>query len=699
MFEDFHIFCVGVAVVVDTALLLTLLDRRNWPHLAIPIAMLALGGWLFHAGTFVHLMLTGATIGWSPALQWVAAMAMAAGLAIMPSALLHGVLRVWQTGFARLESGRWRHAMLYLPIVVLIPAGQLLWDDPGSDFMSNLAPLVAPFTWWCLAVNLGSAAALLRMRRRFEQPEFRRFFKWTSTVLLLVTALLFLVFAIDSRIWPGGGKLMLLALTMAPLLPAVVFAFFVIRYNFMRLMIEQTLVYGAIIVGLLLFHRLIVGDMSDALTRRFGIDFGMLIGVMAIVLVIAYRPLRERASEALRYLMGSRVADVRQRTRELTVEMSRHAEDEPERLLQWFVDSLAQSLQVPFAAGWVFRPDHAPMFASSPLPSPPQQGEGIAGGLLEQLKKNHQTAASRLTAPNSAVVDALKTHSAGLAVRLADEDQPALFLFGQRSFASGMGDEEINAVVLLVEQFGVTLQNAALRQKALAAERRILENEKLTTLGLLASCLAHEVKNPLSSIKTIATVVAEQLGNDHEHAEDLAILLAEVERLSGSTSELLGIARPAERGKPCKSLPDVLAASVRFLGHEAKQQSVEVRANIDQDVPPLAADENAIREILINLLGNSIDAAGTGGVVEVTCRRNGQFAVADFSDNGPGIAAEVQDRLFEPFATTKENGTGLGLYIVDCRVREMGGEILCESAAGQGTTFTVKLPLEEPAQP
>jgi signal transduction histidine kinase len=133
---------------------------------------------------------------------------------------------------------------------------------------------------------------------------------------------------------------------------------------------------------------------------------------------------------------------------------------------------------------------------------------------------------------------------------------------------------------------------------------------------------------------------------------------------------------------------------VQLLNHAARRQGVEIKLLVDDDLPGLPADENAVREILLNLLGNSIDAAGDGGKVQVRCQRNGQYVVTQFTDNGPGIAAEVQDRLFEPFATTKPNGTGLGLYIVAQRVQELGGEISCETDAAAGTTFVVRLPIQ-----
>jgi signal transduction histidine kinase len=482
----------------------------------------------------------------------------------------------------------------------------------------------------------------------------------------------------------------MLLVILLPLLPTLTFAFFVIRYNFMRLMIEQTIVYGAIVVGVLLFHRLVVGDVTDSLGQQYGFDFGVIEGLLIGALVLAYRPFRERISEAMRYLLGSRVADVRLRTRELAVELSRHAEDDPQELLEWFARALALALNVRKSAGWLFDDSGAIRAATAGS----MVTQDVAIELLERLESYGATACSRRTSPDTRVLDLLKKCEAGLAVRLSAGSQRGLLLLGHHTSYATLGDEEINAALLLVEQFGITFDNQRLRRQASDSERRALENEKLRTIGLMASCLAHEVKNPLSSIKTITTVMAEQLGNESQHADDLRLVLGEVERLSKTTNDLLGFVRPADSQRRCECLKSTLEGTVQLLSHEARRHGVEIQLLADDDLPQLPADENAIREILLNLLGNSIDAAGEGGEVQVRCQRNGQYAVTQFSDNGPGIAAEVQDRLFEPFATTKATGTGLGLYIVAQRVQELGGDICCESVAGAGTTFVVRLPVE-----
>jgi signal transduction histidine kinase len=202
------------------------------------------------------------------------------------------------------------------------------------------------------------------------------------------------------------------------------------------------------------------------------------------------------------------------------------------------------------------------------------------------------------------------------------------------------------------------------------------------------------VKNPLSSIKTIASVLAEEFGPDSEHAEDFRLLLGEVDRMANTVTQLLQFARPATHSVRDVSAVDVLGSTLRIMRHVANQRGVTIDTDFPSDLPRVRAGEDALREVFFNLLLNSIEAAGSGGRVSLICRHDDRHVVAQISDSGPGIPPEVQDRLFEPFTTTKQNGTGLGLYVVGRRIRELGGEIHCETAPGEGTTFTVRLPCQ-----
>jgi signal transduction histidine kinase len=270
-----------------------------------------------------------------------------------------------------------------------------------------------------------------------------------------------------------------------------------------------------------------------------------------------------------------------------------------------------------------------------------------------------------------------------------------LLIVGRGKNNRDLSEEETNAVLLLIEQLAITLDNSVLQARQMAAERQALQAEKLAAFGLLASSIAHEVKNPLSAIKTIATVLAENLGPESPHAEDLQLIVGEVERLAATTTQLLETARPRAGSSAPASVPQVLDGMLQLFRHSARQQDIVIETCLADDLPMVRADAHTLREIFFNLLSNSLEAAGLGGRVAIDCRRVNGFVTTQVRDNGPGMPEEVRQRLFEPFFTTKDTGNGLGLYAVARHVNALGGQIQCDSSPGQGTSFTIQLPYDD----
>jgi signal transduction histidine kinase len=162
--------------------------------------------------------------------------------------------------------------------------------------------------------------------------------------------------------------------------------------------------------------------------------------------------------------------------------------------------------------------------------------------------------------------------------------------------------------------------------------------------------------------------------------------------MAATTARLLRFARPARHDGPGRlaSVADVLAGTLHVMGYLARQRGVTLRCTIPEDLPAVRADEDALREVFTNLIGNAIDAAGAD--VRVGAARDGGGIVIDVEDDGPGVPEAVRRRLFEPFVSSAD-GTGLGLYIAARRVRELGGAIRCETGADRrGTVFTVEIP-------
>jgi signal transduction histidine kinase len=695
VFQDFQLFCLATAAAIDTALLLVLLERHNWRQVALPLLLLVAGVWLLHVGTFVHALLADAIGRWTPRLHWLSMMAMVCGLLLMPSAMLHGVVRLTRTGFAADVSANPLYALTYLSLLTIVPVGWCLASDPMAPFLELLSPLVVPYVVWLVFVNGVAALGLLRLRSRFEVARAKPFLSLIAIALVALAAIHAFVFLLAMDRWPAWEPYLLLAAVLSPLLLALLFAYFIMRFHFIRIVLERTIVYSVFVIAALLFNRIFLREVWETLGNRYHVDFAIVAWAAIIAIILIYQPLRQRIAESLRYLMGERVAELRRKTRQLAVEMSTLSGQPIEDVVAWFNESARTALGVSHVAVWLSSASGGISLRSG---STCRLGEDAAAALYRELTGRGALAATWRDTPTLLAEQILENSDASLAVVLSHPNVAGLVVFGRRKRNRDLYDEQINAMIMLVEQLGITLNNSLLQADRLAAERRALQHDKLSTLGLITGSIAHEVKNPLSSIKTIASVLAEELGPNGQHAEDFRLLLGEVDRLSNTVTQLLQFARPSTHPVRDVAAVDVLGSTLRIMRHVAHQRSVTIETDFPPDLPRVRAGEDALREVFFNLLLNSIDAAGPGGRVSLVCRREDRHVVAQISDSGPGIPPEVQDRLFEPFTTTKQNGTGLGLYVVGRRIRELGGEIHCETAPGEGTRFTVRLPCQAEEQ-
>jgi signal transduction histidine kinase len=461
----------------------------------------------------------------------------------------------------------------------------------------------------------------------------------------------------------------------------------------LRLFVERTLVYAAVGVVLLLAYELALNRMHAQIKQRWGINAEILQGALLVTLVMLAPPLRRRVLEALRYLVsGQRMAALRAEIRHLAVRITERAGEPPAVLCAGFADDLRQALSLTYVSAWLADGEGR----LSPL-APPNSTLSATevGRLYADLQGEPHTLCAWRNAPTPEALAALQQCDASGAIVFAARRFRGVLLLGRRERNRDFGEEEASILVVLVEQLAVAMENSQLQQDRLAAERQAQQNERLRSLGLLASAVAHEVRNPLSAIKTIAAVVAEDLGATSPHADDLHLIVSESNRLSQTTSDLLAFARPAPDGGPSGSFTATLNSTLAVLRHHARLREITLDAVIPAALPGVRIGGSALQEIFFNLLNNSIEATGRGGRVTVSCSQSNGHVVAEVCDNGSGIEPAIQNQLFQPFVTTKDSGGGMGLYIVGCRVREAGGVIECLSRANQGTTFILRLPVAE----
>ena len=249
----------------------------------------------------------------------------------------------------------------------------------------------------------------------------------------------------------------------------------------------------------------------------------------------------------------------------------------------------------------------------------------------------------------------------------------------------------------LVESRRRERRTAALLQtqtEALATWRaRVAQSDKLAALGQLAATIAHEVRNPLAVMRSAAQTLSETLppaGASARQASDF--IIAEIDRLATVVNSILAYARPLQLTPRAVAVADLLERVVLLAGDELASRQVRVeRADVGA-LPAVHADPDLITQLLLGLLGNAAEAMAAGGAIRLGASAARGVVQLHVTDSGPGVPAELRDRIFQPFFTTRSRGTGLGLAVARQIVEAHGGRIEVGDADGGGARFTVTLP-------
>jgi two-component system sensor histidine kinase HydH len=219
----------------------------------------------------------------------------------------------------------------------------------------------------------------------------------------------------------------------------------------------------------------------------------------------------------------------------------------------------------------------------------------------------------------------------------------------------------------------------------------------MASLGLMAATIAHEVKNPLSSIKSLAQLMQEDENLEDGYRRDLSYIVAEINRLNSCVEQLLIFSRPIPEGREEIAVDELLSNISSVLNREYAEQRVSFEYHSPESVTLKNVDPQSLHQIVLNLAINAAQASPPGGIVEIHASHGAKGEVViTVSDHGAGIPAEIRSKVFDPFFTTKQKGSGLGLAIVAKNVRHLGGDVCLEDRTnGQsGTAIKVTLPGE-----
>jgi two-component system NtrC family sensor kinase len=239
------------------------------------------------------------------------------------------------------------------------------------------------------------------------------------------------------------------------------------------------------------------------------------------------------------------------------------------------------------------------------------------------------------------------------------------------------------------------------------AQAQVVRSEKLSSVGLLAAGVAHELNSPLMGILTFAQLVSRRVANDARMKKDLQVIIQQTERCATIIRQLLDFSRETPSEKKSMDIHAILEQAIALVEHQAFYHDIEIRRDFDRSAPLLLMDAGQMQQVFLNLLVNAGEAMASGGCMSISTRAVASAAGANaadeihvvFSDTGIGIPQENLHKIFDPFFTSKEvgRGTGLGLAVSYGIIERHGGKINVESAVRKGTTFTIVLPVAPPA--
>lgn len=262
---------------------------------------------------------------------------------------------------------------------------------------------------------------------------------------------------------------------------------------------------------------------------------------------------------------------------------------------------------------------------------------------------------------------------------------------------------EIIVFFLVGTVTGVLADRGMRQRRELAALNRELQDsfeqikraDRLSAIGQLSASLAHEIRNPLASIDGATNLIESEQTPQETRTASLAIIRKEVQRLNRLLTNLLDFARPRKPEFQAAHADRLIDAIIALAGHSAQQKGIVLRKDVPTGVPAFECDPEQMKQVLLNLTINAVQAMMGAGEIVLAARQHDSAVAISVRDQGPGISDEDLDKIFNPFYTTKDTGTGLGLSVVYQIVNQHGGVVMADRNPEGGMTFSLTIPLNQ----
>lgn len=623
--------------------------QRNFERLFF---LLCLALFLFYGGSLLALNAEVYYTKPPMLLQAFAVAMLCTGLCFLPPLLVHLHLEYAETR-ELLHSRTVKRAILlaaYAPALYFaLRALPVLALSSGFDFLIPGDALGRGYgTWLALSMMMSGGWEAQFSRRAPDGPQ-RLFHGLLAGLFGAGAFLTAYLHVFGTQISPGLSAGLSTALACLAILPSAALIYLVQRFNFLQIGRQKNLVYAVSATFLALLYL--------SLVRRVGVWLEPVLppeasaSILLFVLVIFIEPLQRVLGRRLRETAHQEMDHVQRLTGEIQQEARK---GDMVHLVHFIENRLKEQFEF-----------------------------GNAGLMLVEPEtgKRQDNASRKNFKEEFAIVQGSRT----------------IGTLGVEPHGAMISGETRAALEFLCEQLPGALDLCRLIEEKVGLERELAERKQMAALGQMAASISHNLKNPLGSMKTILQVQLESSELPDGMRGETRLVLEEIERLSTKLNQLLRFSRPSVRngsGAVTCGVLEAVEAATSVLRHEAERRGVRLETVVVDEYLGVAASGEVMNEILSNLVVNALEAAHSGGHVTLKAEANGAGVEFTVEDDGPGIPEADQERILQPFFTTKAQGTGLGLAIVARRVEEFGGRLEWESpvADARGTRFRVWLP-------
>jgi signal transduction histidine kinase len=586
------------------------------------------------------------------------------------SFLLHVHLHLWANAHGRSlnRSENFRVYLSYVPTIFLVIAVPALWTGDYAPMFTKLSFFVIPFAFW-IAYVLGLIALTeLLIARRSKNRSERRIMRTLAASFIGVGVVIFAALAAGVGEGTVAGLYLKTIANLGSLLPSVLLAYYIYRYRYLEIIIEESLVVVTFATVVLTVYVFGIRTIGDWMTQRYGVRPGLVEALLILALALLAAPLRGFLAQRFHKLFEREAALYK----EIVARIGSYAGQYKDLSdLLHFVEE---------------RTTGALGLRQLRIIVEDSESEAWVQQVLEKSKES-----GWLPVEDDPL---LNDQSFKIAYPLRREDKVQGLLAVDAASASLTPD--VHTILgLLADQVAIAIDDSRLLEENLRLERELAERERLAALGRMAATVAHEIKNPLSAIKSIAQVMREDEGLRNEYERDLGLIVGETDRLSQSVTQLLSFARKESPAGQPLSVDELVRSVVDLFRANAREQGIVLDLQVKVEAELAGKSVSALRDALSNLLLNALQATPHGGRVELIAASSDGELVISVQDSGSGVPVDLRERIWEPFFTTRQRGTGLGLAIVRKRVQEVGGTAVLVSGNGGGALFQVMVPISK----